>query len=76
MMNKELITMKTKELEKSLDKQRKFSEKQILAAEDTVRKWLNLIVSETGWGKIEIFINADLHTIDIKPTPNYRFYKE
>lgn len=72
----ELTTNKTRELEKSLEKQRVFSEKQILSAENTIKKWLNFIVSETGWGKIEIFINAEQHTIDVKPTPNIRHSKE
>ncbi len=75
-MNKELMTNKTKELEKSLDKQRVFSEKQILAAENDVKKWITFIVSETGWGRIEIFINAGEHIIDVKPTLTFRHLKE
>ena len=75
-MNKELTTNKTKALEKSLEEQRIFSEKQILAVEKDVRKWLNFIVSESGWGRIEIFISSRDKVIDVKPTPFIRHEKE
>ena len=75
-MGKELITNKTKELEKSLDKQRLFSEKQILAAENDVKKWINYIIAESGWGKIEIIVSSRDKFIDVKPTISLRHYKE
>jgi len=75
-MNKELIENKAKSLEKELEKQRIFSEKQILSAEKDVKKWLQYIVSDSGWGKIEVFINAREQIIDVKPTINLRHLKE
>ena len=75
-MNKEDIENKTKGLEKELEKQRVFSEGQILAAEKDMKKWLQYIVSDSGWGKIEIFINAKEQIIDVKPTINLRHIKE
>ena len=76
MINKELTTNKTKELEKSLDRQRIFSEKQILSAENDVKKWMNFIIAESGWGKIEIIVSTRDKYIDVKPTISLRHYKE
>ena len=76
-MNKELITTdKTKELEETLKAERSFSEKQIISAEKIFAKWLHFIVAETGYGKIECFIDRGKKTIDISPTPSVRIFKD
>ena len=75
-MNKELTTKQAKEFSDSLEKKRNFSEGQILSAKNEIEKWLGYIINDSGWGKIEIFINATEHIIDVKPTINKRYFKE
>jgi len=76
-VNKELVTTdKTRKLEESLKDERVFSEKQIVAAEKIFTKWLHFIVAETGYGKIECFIDRGKKIIDISPTSSIRIFKE
>ena len=75
-MNKEVTTKQEKEFSESLEKKRNFSQGQILSAENEIKKWLGYIVNGTGWGKIEVFINAGERIIDVKPTINIRYSKD
>ena len=76
-MNKELTTTsKTKELEETLREERSFSEKQIISAEKVFTKWLHFIVAETGYGKIECFVDKGKKIIDISPSPSIRIFKD
>lgn len=75
-MNKEVTSTKTKELEETLKEERSFSDKQIISAEKNFSKWLHFIVAETGYGKIECYIDRGKKIIDINPMPSIRIFKD
>jgi len=53
-----------------------FSNEQIIDAEKAISKWLHFLITESGYGKIEIFIDCNKKFIDINPTPYIRIKKE
>ena len=75
MIKKEVMTPAAKILEKDLEQYKSFSKQQVLAAEKDINQWFYFIVSGSGHGRIEIFIDSTKKIIDVNPTPQFRHFK-